>query len=626
MLMNGDAIVQRYDKLLANNPFETRKDMELAVQHLCNPLVPYYSPNGALLDVGSTASRASERTAQMEAFARPLWGLAPLLAGGGTWDYWDVYIKGIRSGTDPENEEYWGDIHNCDQKMVELASLALTLIIAPEQIWGQLSPREKTNLTSWIGQTNKRITVDTNWRFFRVLVNVALLKLGADYDQPMMDQDLNRLDEFYLSEGWYKDGDTEQMDYYIPFAFHFYSLIYAKAMETEDAERCGRYKERAALFAKDFIHWFGKDGEALAFGRSLTYRFAQSCFWGALAYAGVEALPWGVIKGLLLRNLRWWFKQPIFTNEGILTIGYAYPNLMMAEGYNAPGSPYWALKSFIPLALPEEHPFWQADELPLPELAHRSVQKQARMTVCRESAGNHVVAFTSGQHAGFEPAHGAAKYGKFAYSNLYGFSVSKGNYGLEQGAYDNNLALAERDQLYRTRRRCEEFHIDDHVLYSLWKPWMDVEVRTWILPSAPWHVRIHRIQTGRDLDVAEGGFAFPREQNMIHLQERDLVASMDSIAAHLPWGAAGIKSLLGDLRAEMIHPEPNTNLIHPRTIIPTLRKELDRGTHWIASAIFCSADVGHTRQAFESGPSLAVVDNRIIIKHKHDIQLELEML
>ncbi|KGE18777.1 DUF2264 domain-containing protein [Paenibacillus wynnii] len=611
---------------IASNPLLNKNDLGLAVKQLCDPLKPYYSAQGALLDIGNTASRTSQKTAKFEGFARPLWGLAPLLAGGGTWDYWENYIKGIRSGTDPMNEEYWENIGDCDQKMVELASIALTLILAPEQSWGQLNEQEKANLASWIGQTNQRITVDTNWRFFRVLVNVALLKVGCEYDKEMIEQDLNRLDEFYLSTGWYKDGDTEQMDYYIPFAFHFYSLIYAQVMENEDPERSRVYKERAALFAKDFIYWFGKHGAALAFGRSLTYRFAQSCFWGALAFAGVEAFPWGVIKGLLLRNLRWWFEQPMFSPEGILTIGYSYPNLMMAEGYNAPGSPYWAMKSFLPLALADDHPFWLAEELPLPELEAKSVQKEARMIVCREAANNHVVAFTSGQHAGFEPAHCAEKYGKFAYSNLLGFSVSKGSFGLEQGAYDNNLALAEKDNLYRTRRKCEEFRIEDNLIYSLWRPWRDVEVRSWIVPGLPWHIRIHRIQTERELDIAEGGFSIPTEQNMKSFKNMDIHASKGSIAALLTWGGTGIKSLLGDLKAEMLHPEPNVNLMHPKTMIPTLRKELQIGTHWIASAIFVQDDIENIRDNYDRTPVLQVKDNRIIVKEQDNILVDLEMI
>ena len=45
----------------------------------------------------------------------------------------------------------------------------------------------------------------------------------------------------------------------------------------------------------------------------------------------------------------------------MLTIGYGYPQQYMAEQYNAPGSPYWGLKVFLLLALPDDHPFWTAE-------------------------------------------------------------------------------------------------------------------------------------------------------------------------------------------------------------------------------------------------------------------------
>src|SRR5690606_4360265 len=127
-----------------------------------------------------------------------------------------------------------------------------------------------------------------------------------------------------------------------------------------DDERVKRYRERAELFARDIRHWFDEDGGVLAFGRSLTYRFACGGIWGALAFADLEALPWGEIKGHFMRHLRWWAKLPIADRDGVLSIGYGYPNLLMSENYNSAGSPYWALKAFLPLALPQDHPFWQA--------------------------------------------------------------------------------------------------------------------------------------------------------------------------------------------------------------------------------------------------------------------------
>jgi hypothetical protein len=207
------------------------------------------------------------------------------------------------------------------------------------------------------------------------------------------------------------------------------------------------------------------------------------------------------MKGLVLRHLRWWMDQPILDAEGILTIGYCYPNLKMAESYNGPGSPAWAMKAFLPLALADDHPFWTADEEPLPSIPEVVTQKHPFMVLCRESDRYHVFALAGGQFPAWEPTFKAAKYAKFAYSTAFGFSVPAGEWGLEQGAFDSCLALAEDDNYYRPRRNCEEVRVEDACHYSRWKPWHDVEIETWLIPMVPWHLRIHRI--GGHLGLAE---------------------------------------------------------------------------------------------------------------------------
>ena len=135
----------------------------------------------------------------------------------------------------------------------------------------------------------------------------------------------------------------------------------------QDRARAAQFKERAREFAKHFQHWFADTGSNVPYGRSLfIYRHCAAAFWGALAVADMEALPWGVIKGLYLRCLRWWSTQPIARNgDGVLTLGYSYPNQFICERYSSAGSPYWAMKAFLPLVLPANHPFWTSTELPI---------------------------------------------------------------------------------------------------------------------------------------------------------------------------------------------------------------------------------------------------------------------
>lgn len=567
--------------------FRSKADLQQAVTETFEPLKSHFTPGYAGLDLGATGAIHNEAIASMEAFARPLWGLVPHACGGGGSDLWPMYLQGIIHGTDPEHVEYWGDFETKDQRMVEQSVLGLGLALAPHKIWDPLTDKEKQNVYRWLNQIN---LVDhsnpNNWLMFTVLVNIGFKKVGLPHDQVIMDNYLEIIDSYYLSDGWYSDGETDQRDYYIPFAMHYYSLIYAKLMEQDDPERAVRYRERAKQFAQDFIYWFAEDGSSIPFGRSLTYRFAQVSFWSALVYADVQPFSMGVMKGIILRHLRWWFEQPIFTSDGLLSIGYAYPNLMMGECYNAPGSAYWSFKAFLILSLPDEHPFWQVEEEPLPVLQATVAQQHARMTICRPEGNKHVVAYVSGQMANFDMAHSAAKYSKFAYSTLFGFSVPKGYHGLIQGAYDSMLALSECDDHYRVRRFCEEFQIEEQSIYSRWFPWRNVEVQTWIIPAGMWHVRIHRMNTQRQLDVAEGGFAIQQPRDFSMNEQETIVSKPESVLAQFPWGLSGIVNVGGFGQAEIIYPDANTNLLKSRTMIPTLTNRLEPGEHLLISAVF----------------------------------------
>ena len=110
----------------------------------------------------------------------------------------------------------------------------------------------------------------------------------------------------------------------------------------------------------------GGDGSPLLQGRSLIYRFAAAApFWvGALA--GVPVASPGRLRNAAERSCG---TSPIAarpTTDGLLTIGWhgAWPRL--AQAYSGPGSPYWASKGLLGIALPADHPVWTSPAEPLP--------------------------------------------------------------------------------------------------------------------------------------------------------------------------------------------------------------------------------------------------------------------
>lgn len=213
------------------------------------------------------------------------------------------------------------------------------------QLTQHFSLSERENLHRWLNQITDSQMPDSNWNYFAIIVQLGFKRAGLPYDQAAIDRRFELMEAYYLGDGWYSDGPGRPKDYYISMAFHFYGLLYA-TLSPDDTERAVVLRERSRLFAEDFIYLSAADGASVPFGRSLTYRFAMVAFWSAVAFAELDVLSPGIIKGVILRHLRWWQKQPIFDRDGILTLGFAYPNLAMCEDYNSPGSPYWALKVF----------------------------------------------------------------------------------------------------------------------------------------------------------------------------------------------------------------------------------------------------------------------------------------
>jgi hypothetical protein len=583
---------------LFGNPFAARADVERACLDLARPVLPYLKPSAAGALLGGISHRYADAGAQMEAAARLLWGLAPLACHAQAPEPLNRLLKGLAHGADPEHPDYWGPINDCDQRMVEMAAVGFALAILPPHRLDLFDAASRANLVRYFDQLNRHEPVDNNWHFFRIFANLGVAALGGEMNAAAMEASFARIDSFALDEGWYRDGPTEQKDYYVAFAFHFYGLIYATLRADADPVRAQRFRERARAFAPRFARFFGPDGAAIPFGRSMTYRFAQAAFFGALAFAGEEVLPWGVLKGLYLRHMRWWSDKPISDRDGVLALGYGYPNPLMNEQYNASGSPYWAMKAFLPLALPQDHPFWTADERPFEPGDILPLRAGAALV----ETGRHAVLYPAGQ-SNMKHRGGADKYARFAYSSAFGFSVEVMD-RLDLMAGDNMLLLSDDGGAHvRRRESSAEWHIADRWSRCRWQPWSDVTVTTWLAPLGDWHVRVHLVDTPRALVAAEGGFCLPIDDGdgfVDHWMAREL--ERPAFFAN-GFGASGIVDLDGHRRPAVIMTLPNTNLIHRKTIVPRLTGAVPAGRTLLRSAIF--ARPGADGAALFAHPPLA---------------------
>ncbi|KAF7546541.1 hypothetical protein G7046_g9270 [Stylonectria norvegica] len=640
-----------------NSPLRSRDEVVQAAKALLRPLGSYTSTGCSRVRIPVTSGTLYDETAaQIEGFARPIWVVGSLLMSGDPSEELTAkFITGLENGTDPYHEEYWGDIGDFDQRMVETETISYALLASPrERIWDRLSPQSRSNIAKWFVQLNGKELPRVNWLWFRVFTNLVLRRfcdMDTEEIRTQMEIDLKELDTFYLENGWSSDGKWRSPDlddkefellqetgkvhnikpdrcadfYSGSFAIQFSQLLFLRVAGDLDPVRTENYRQQARDFGSQIWRYFDAQGAVIPFGRSLIYRFACGAFFSALALAKVPDMPKpldtpGAMKGFILRHLRWWARNSsdTFHSDGTLNFGWIYPNMYLTEDYNSPQSAYWALKAFIAIGLPADNPFWAE-----PEPSYPKVDSCSSITLCRaprqiicNRPGSHHFLLSSSQFTSLQWKGGLAKYGKFAYSSAFGFSVPTGQASLQQLAPDNMLAFSkDGTQTWATKWKCREASIgvcrvigskpeELPVTAVVWYPWEDrsVTVTTTLIPPSErwpdWHVRVHRIRINIErlntLHLAEGGFAIDGRCKKGGMPLRASEQDPDSLAsigeteavfrgnlATLIASKAGVSGLSVDAVqnktvaavVSAFQPEANTNIMAPRTLIPLAEYE-----------------------------------------------------
>jgi len=171
--------------------------------------------------------------------------------------------------------------------------------------------------------------------------------------------------------------------------------------------------------------------------------------------------------------------------------------------------------------------------------------------------------------------------------------------------------LADSDNYYRGRRECTDVITVDDYIFSRWSPWTDVHISTWLIPCEGWHVRVHKIETGRALDTVEGGFAVIYSSQTLVCAAgpscRIVAANGTSVIADIGQGVSRL--------ADKVVTPPNSNIMFAEcAAIPVLSGRLEPGTHWICSAV---AAVIHPETVMSPLPEIILSDVMLRLKHQH---------
>ncbi|MFI6435455.1 DUF2264 domain-containing protein [Streptomyces sp. NPDC050759] len=347
------------DRTLSPYTGYTRAHWEAAADSLLAAVEPYATEDRALYHLpGDRQSWSGRLSDGLEGYARTL--LLAALRQDGT--ALERYADGLAAGV----SGVWPRIEDRGQPLVEAASIAFALRITKPLLWDRLDDAVRQRTAAWLGDALTAEAWPCNWELFPVTVAGFLASAGYEPDasRKAIDRGLERIEQWYVGEGWYTDGDGRKFDYYNGWAMHLYPVLHAWL--AQDDPLLDLYGGRLSRHLEDYARLFDADGAPMHQGRSLTYRFATTAPLWLGALTGHTPLPPGETRRLASGALKYFLDRGAVDSRGLLTLGWHGPDSAVLQGYSGPASPYWASKGFLGLLLPADHEVWTAVEEPGP--------------------------------------------------------------------------------------------------------------------------------------------------------------------------------------------------------------------------------------------------------------------
>jgi len=511
------------DRVLSRQTGWGRAHWEALADHLLDSLVPYFSPGNARVVLPGRPSRSGTASDELEGFARSFMLAAFRIAGvrgEGCEQLIERYARGVANGANPDHPEAWLRLTPRSQQMVEAAAIAVALHESREWIWDRLDTRAQEHVAEWLGGFIGSTTHDNNWRLFQVVSEQFLASVGAPYSQEDIDGGLDRIEDWYVGDGWYSDGDGQNFDNYIGWAMHLYPGLWTRmAAATPGAQYDDRlkvYRERLNLFLEDAIHLVGNDGAPIYQGRSLTYRMAAAApYWMGQLLDATPLTP-GATRRLCSGIARHFVQHGVPDERGLLTLGWYDTFLPTTQAYSGPGSPYWASKGFIGLLMPPEHPVWSdpEDSIPLDEadqvrampapgwLVHASRHDQVVRLI--NHGADHA---PPAEPAGVEPAVDP-HYDRLAYANHAGPEISD---AASLQRVDNLTSLVDQHGKPSYRGRIRRLGVGVRSAASWHNAWVGAEgpwpIETASVVHGGWEIRCSLVHGPAGVIVRSGGYA-----------------------------------------------------------------------------------------------------------------------
>lgn len=331
------------------------------------------------LEVSPTWDGRDSRVTYMECFGRLMSGLAPWLSlpddntaeGVQRKQLREWALKSYVHAVDPDSPDYllW---RNEGQPLVDAAYIASSFLRAPKQLWEPLDELTKKRYIEEFQQLRRIEPPYTNWLLFSSVVETFLMSVNAQFDTYRISSALHKIDEWYVGDGWYSDGEHFAFDYYNSYVIQpMYILVLQSLADRKiylwrknqdemraHLETATKRMQRFGIILERFV---SPEGSFPVFGRSMTYRMGVFQPLALLSWKEnlPEELSEGQVRSALTCVMKRMFSQEgNFNDKGFLQLGFAGHQPDLADWYTNNGSLYITSEVFLPLGLPANHSFW----------------------------------------------------------------------------------------------------------------------------------------------------------------------------------------------------------------------------------------------------------------------------
>ncbi|MBR3066955.1 MAG: DUF2264 domain-containing protein [Prevotella sp.] len=327
------------------------------------------------------------KVAYMECFGRLMAGIAPWLAlpddgtpeGRQRAQLRQWALKAYKNAVDPESPDYLG-WESGSQTLVDAAYLVESFLRAYDALWVPLDSVTKARYVKELTGLHRYAPPYSNWLIFVAMEEAFLLKVGATYDEYRVHVGVNKMEEWYVGDGWYSDGQAFAFDYYNSFVIQpmyqevvdvirqqkgdAYRLLHRVGPNDGGKRRAEQILQRMQKFAVILERFISPEGTFPVFGRSIPYRMATMQPLALLAWK--QQLPKELHEGQVRAALtavmhRMFDHRSNYNSGGFLTIGFVGNEAQTpVDSYTNNGSLYMASLAFMPLGLPADASFWTA--------------------------------------------------------------------------------------------------------------------------------------------------------------------------------------------------------------------------------------------------------------------------